>query len=1051
MLSAPSRTQLLATMIATGAVGTAQAQVRPVKLRCEYLVNPLAVETQHPRLFWQLEGDGRDLLQAAYQVIVASTPEKLAGDQGDLWDSGRVESGDSIQIRYQGVPLLSGQLVHWKVRCWDQAGRVAVSEPASWAMGLLSQDDWTGDWIGYRPPAGERPPSLEGGQWVWHAEEGSPPATRYFRGRVELAAAPEAAELTIACDDQYTLWLNGAEIGASDGQADAWRRPQVFELTDSLRAGVNVLAVAGVNVGMSPAALAGHLRLRIGGETVSHRIDGAWRSSADEAAGWQAPEFDDSAWSPVRIVATVRDTPWGVPEPGTGAVLPPAPYLRREFALDAAPTRATLYVAALGVVELQLNGQRIGDEYFAAGWTDYRLRIPYRAYDVTDQVAAGDNALGAILGEGWYSGYCGIHGREHYGSQPWLKAQLVIESPGGTSVVVTDGEWRASYGPIREADMLMGEAYDARLELGDWAVAGFDADDWDAVQVGPATEAPLQAHRGVPVRVTEELTPRSVSEPSPGVFVYDLGQNLVGWVRLRVRGGAGTQVRLRFAEMLQPDGNLYTTNLRSARCTDFYTCKGAGEEVWEPRFTFHGFRYVELTGYPGAPPLEAITGIVAHSDTPPAGRFECDNEMVNQLYSNIVWGQRGNFLEVPTDCPQRDERQGWMGDAQVFIRAACFNMDVAGFFTQWLVNVADAQDEQGAMPDTAPRIPPFLGKGTAAWGDAGVICPWVIYQVYGDAAVLAEHYQAMASWVEYCRNHSTGLLRPSQGYGDWLSIRADTPKDVLATAYFAHSADLVSRAAGVLGRADDATKYRRLFEEIRDAFNEAYVAEDGRIKGDTQTCYVLALHMNLLSEAHRAKAIEYLCADIEARDGHLSTGFVGTAHLMPVLSRFGRTDMAYRLLLNETFPSWGYSIAHGATTIWERWDGWTADRGFQDPGMNSFNHYSFGAVGQWLFETVCGIKLDPAMVGDGAFLIAPEPGGGLTRASASYDSVYGEVATSWALRDGRFHLTVTIPPNCTALVTVPTSDPASVTLDGGAAGGAKLELGSGRYEIIAAE
>jgi alpha-L-rhamnosidase len=532
----------------------------------------------------------------------------------------------------------------------------------------------------------------------------------------------------------------------------------------------------------------------------------------------------------------------------------------------------------------------------------------------------------------------------------------------------------------------------------------------------------------------EELRPKSWAEPAPGKIVFDLGQNMVGWLRLEVKGPAGARVRMRFAEILNPDGTLYTVNLRSARSTDTYVLKGApGGETFEPRFTFHGFRYVELVGYPGRPGPDAITGIVVRSAIRATGSLETSNATVNQLQHNIEWGQRGNFLSVPTDCPQRDERLGWMGDAQIFARTACFNGDVAGFFTKWMTDVADAQSAEGGFSDVSPRLID-LEDGAPAWGDAGVIVPWTMYQCYGDTGVLARHYDAMAKWVRYVDAANPNHLwrrRVNNNYGDWVAVNSRTPKDVLSTAFFANSTKLLSRAARVLGKDDEARRYDALFAAIRDAFDQEFVAPSGRILGNTQTAYALALRFGLLPEDKRAAAARYLAEDIERNGWHLTTGFLGVGHLLPALSEAGLDDVAYRLLLQSTFPSWGYSIAQGATTIWERWDGWTQEKGFQDPGMNSFNHYSFGSVGEWMYRVVAGIDTDAEKPGYEHVIVRPRPGGGLTFARGTYDSVRGRIATEWRIEGGRLTLSVEVPANTTATVYVPgAGDPSKVTEGG---------------------
>jgi alpha-L-rhamnosidase len=703
-------------------------------------------------------------------------------------------------------------------------------------------------------------------------------------------------------------------------------------------------------------------------------------------------------------------------------VLPPPSYLRTTFRLEGRPRRAILYATALGIFEVHLNGRRVGDDSFNPGWTDYTKRVYYRAFDVTGRVRSGQNALGAILADGWYSGYVGFgKKRDHYGMKPRFRAWLRMEMEDGGAVDVVSGPgWRAATGPIREADFLMGETYDAREALPGWDAPGFDDRRWDAVDLGAELQPAVQWHPGPPVRPFAELKPRSITQPVPGTFVLDMGQNFAGIARLRVAGEPGRKITLRFAERLNPDGTIYTTNLREARVVDTYICAGRGEEIWEPRFTFHGFQYVEVTGLKSHPAPEAITGIALSSETPFVGSFAGSDPMLNRLFSNITWTQQANFIDIPTDCPQRDERLGWTGDAQVYIGTAALIGDVQAFFTKWLVDLTDGQRADGQFPMVAP-VKVAGDDGGPAWADAGVICPWTIYQVYGDRRLLERQYPSMVKFIEFCRRRSTPELLPPKQFhcfGDWLSINADTPKDVIYTAYFAHSTDLLTRAAEVLGRATDAAKYRELSGAIKAAFNRAYVAPDGRIKGDTQACYVLAIAFDLVEGEQLRRAAQYLVEDIEKRGGHLSTGFIGTKSLMQALAKINRHDVAYRLLHNTTFPSWGFSIKQGATSIWERWDGWTPEKGFQDPGMNSFAHYSFGAVYQWMVENIGGIRSDgPAYK---HIVIAPVPDPHLDAARITYDSIRGPIEARVTNSKGEWSaLEVTIPANTTATVSLP--------------------------------
>jgi alpha-L-rhamnosidase len=740
---------------------------------------------------------------------------------------------------------------------------------------------------------------------------------------------------------------------------------------------------------------------------------------------------------------------------------PPPPWFRRAFTLDKPVTRATVYVTARGIFRLTINGNRIGKDVFAPEWTDYNKRIQYRTYDVTSKLKQGENVFGAIVGDGWYSGYLGWRKqRGNYGLKNSLLLQLEVEYEDGTrKLVVTDGTWRCSEGPIISSDLLMGEHYDARKDMPGWDTTDFDDRDWNPVVEVKKSMAKLVAQPSEPVQVAAYINPVDMTEPKKGVYVFDLGQNISGWARLKVRGGAGTHVTLRFAERLNPDGTIYTANLRGAKATDTYVLKGKGEEVFEPHFTFHGFQYVEVTGFPGEPGKDDVIGCAVHSATPPVGSFTCSHPMVNKLYENLTWGQRGNYISVPTDCPQRDERLGWMGDAQIFIRTATFNMDVAAFFTKWMVDVEDAQSEKGAFPDFAPRLKDkaLMGfEAAPAWGDAGIIVPWTMYRVYGDTRIIAKHWKAMTRWMDFIKEANPNFIRRKKvgnNYGDWLSIKADTPKDLLATAYWAFDAKLMSIMAKVTGRSDEAFYYDKLFQNIKAVFQKEFVLPDGRIRGETQTGYLLALAMDLIPSKLRSNSAGHLMENIRKKDWHLSTGFVGAGYLNPVLTQMGYSDVAYRLLLNETFPSWGYSIKQGATTIWERWDGWTEEKGFQNPGMNSFNHYAFGSVGEWLFRFVAGIDLDPDVAGYKHIRIRPLPGGDLEFVQAELNSIHGRIRSEWKIREGKITLNITIPANTTATVFVPAEDVSQVMESGKPAAGAegvkfvRMEKGSAVFEI----
>lgn len=755
----------------------------------------------------------------------------------------------------------------------------------------------------------------------------------------------------------------------------------------------------------------------------------------------------------------------------------PAPCLRRAFEVARPVAQARLYATAIGVYECLLNGTTIGKDLLTPGWTDYTKRIQYQVYDVTSLVGIGENVIGAMVGDGWAVGHIAWMGRQRYVDRPRFLAQLVLTFDDGTrQIVATDRDWSVSSGPILESDFLMGESYDARRELAGWASPGYDASAWCPAVVFAYNGAALVATNGPTVRRQEELPPVSIRLLPDFVnprWVFDFGQNLVGRVRLRASGRAGKTVSIRHAEALNPDGTLYTANLRTARNTDFYTFKGEGEETFEPRFVFHGFRYVELGGFPGEPTADTLAAIVIHSDTPLSGTFECSDPLINQLQRNIVWSQKGNFVDVPTDCPQRDERLGWTGDAQVFIDTAAFNMDVAAFFSKWMQDLEDAQDSTGAYPAIAPNpdVWPII-EGGPAWADAGIIVPWTVYRTYGDTLILEKHYESMCRFIDFLTITSRNNIRcyPDyegwKGFGDWLALdgsdgrEGGTSKELIGTAFYAHSARLMAKIARVLGKSADAGRFDALANDVRDVFVNTYVNSDGSIIGGTQTSYILALQFGLLPEGLRPKAAAELARNIRQRDNHLSTGFVGTPYISEVLSENGYLDIAYTLLNQTTWPSWLYSVTQGATTIWERWDGWTHDKGFQDPTMNSFNHYAYGAIGSWLYAVVAGIGLDPDRPGYKHIIMRPLPGGGLTSVRAELESTYGSIRSAWTVENGDFDWRITIPANTTATIYVPVPAEAVLWENGKPAESAEgvmlvgrekdatvYEVGSGEYHF----
>jgi alpha-L-rhamnosidase len=874
---------ILAILITLNAVPSMAAKSdQPIGgLKTEYQYDPLGLDVAKPRFSWQMNSRARGAGQSAYEIRVAMDEDASRGAQSLVWDSGKIDSRQSIFVSYGGPGLQSRTRYFWQVRVWDERGLdLGWSRVANWEMGLLAPADWSAEWV-------------------------------------------------------------------------------------------------------SPA-------VHQGGET---------RAS---------------------------------------------PLLRRDFDLGGRIARARVYATSHGLYELFINGHRVGDELMTPGWTSYNRRLQYQTYDVTNLLKAGRNAMGAVLGDGWYRGVIGFAGaHDRYGSRLALLCQLeVTYQDGHREIIGSDAQWKTLPGPILNSQIYDGESYDARLERPGWNAGGYDDAGWSPVQVVAASKEILVASQGPAVRRINELVPIKIFKSPSGDAVVDLGQNMVGWVRLKVKGPAGTIVTLRHAEVLDQNGNVYTDNLRSAKSTVRYTLSGIGTEIFEPHFTYQGFRFIAVSGYPGKLARDSITGITLHSDMAVTGTFATSKPLIDQLQHNIQWGQKGNFLDVPTDCPQRDERLGWTGDAQVFAPTAAFNMDVDGFFSKWLKDLAADQLENGSIPFVVPDVLSVSDRplgGAAGWGDAATVIPWELYLAYGDKRVLEDQYISMRRWVEYeqARAGADEIWDGDTHFGDWLDFFSvgtgksfgSTSTDLIATAYFAHSTDILRRSALILGKDKDAARYGDSFGKIKAAFQRQFIAPDGTVGAGTQTAYVLALDFDLVPDELRAAATQKLAADVRVR-GHLTTGFLGTPKLLSVLTRFGYIDEAYLLLNREQFPSWLYPVKQGATTIWERWDGIKPDGTFQDKGMNSFNHYAYGAVGSWMYQTIGGINIDPSAPGYAHFLIQVQPGGGFTHARAEHDSPYGAIRTDWILKDGRMVLNLAIPANSSAMLRVPRTHLADVTESG---------------------
>jgi alpha-L-rhamnosidase len=847
-------------------------------ISCEHLRDPQGIDAAAPRLSWILSSAERGQSQTAYQVLVATTPQELAKDNGDIWNSGKVMSDRSVLVAYAGAPLRSGSAYYWKVRVWDRDGnQSAWSRTGTWSMGLLSQQDWQGPWIG-----------LDGG------------------------------------------------VDTSDNR-----------------------------------------RL-------------------------------------------------------------PARWLRKDFSVKPGIARAVVFVAGLGSSELYCNGTKVSDDVLSPALSDYTKRVYYVTRDVTAMLKAGENTLGVVLGNGrFFAPRLKAPVETITYGYPKLRLQLQIEyADGSVATIVSDGTWKLSAdGPIRANNEYDGEEYDARMEFPGWASPGYNDVQWRPAEIVAAPPGPLRAQMIDPIRVTQTLTPVSVREIAPGKFIYDMGQNLVGWCRLFVRGPRGTAVTLRHAETLTPEGTLFTANLRSAKAADTYTLRGDGNEVYEPRFTYHGFRYVEVTGYPGTPDLATLQGRVVHDDVASAGSFLTSDPVINRIYSNIVWGVRGNYRSMPTDCPQRDERQGWLGDRSSESYGAAYIFDIAAFYAKWVQDMEDAQRENGSVSDVCPAYWAFYSDN-ATWPGSTVMIPHALFTQYADTGLIRRHYGSMVRWMDHMATYMKGDIMPKDTYGDWCVPPEDpklihsqdpmrkTPGELLGTAFFYHELNLMTRFAGIVGKPEDAQRFAKLAARLKKGFHaEFFDKKKGYYANGSQTACVIPLAFGLVPEEHRKSVFARLVAKIENETkGHVGTGLVGAQWQNRVLTENGRPDLVHGFVSTTSYPSWGYMASKGATTIWELWNGDTAD-----PGMNSGNHVMLvGDLVIWLYENLAGLASDPACPGFKHIIMKPTPVGDLTRVQASHRTPYGEASSAWSRMNGVFTWDVTVPVNTTATLMIPRANGAQV-------------------------
>ena len=986
----------------------------PVNLTCEHQSFPLGVDVQTPRFSWELNEPRRAVFQGAYQVRVSTSP--TFRKRKVVWDSGRVPSRQSVLIPYAGEELRGRTKYFWQVRVWDTEGNRSDYSTAAWfETGIVDPGEWKAVWIG-KPDKGYPLQDFTYHSWIWHPSPEQIKNVCFLRV-FEIPAGKKllGARMGITADNEFTLYVNGIRIGG----ADSWNSIHIYDVLKNISPGANTIAVSASAMVPEHKGLLATLQLYYdSGEIVELFTDNQWKTSGTRYQDWNMPGFRADGWANAVEVASYGTGYWDycsyAARPARSVMM------RKEIEVGRKMKEARAYVTGLGSYVLYINGKRVGEDILSPGWTHYPERIQYQVYDVSQMLREGTNTLGAILGNGWWNSGLGWGVGCSYtpGSLKFMMQLVVRYNDGTEEVFVTDESWKVHDSPIIENTLYHGETYDARLEQPGWSTSGFADTAWDHVRSFPPPQAVLSAEPAPSIQVTGELAPVSLSQPRPGVYVFDMGQNMVGWVKIMASGQRGDSVRLRFAEVLNEDGSIYTESLRTARATDCYIFRGDSLEVWEPMFTYHGFRYVEMTHYKGTPSPEMILGVVFHSAVPLTGTFTCSNELLNKIQQNLSWSLRGNLHSVPTDCPQRDERLGWMGDAQAIAATASYNLEMISFFKKWLRDIRDSQNESGFVYDVNPAIV-VTGPGKPAWADALVTIPWDMYTFYGDTGIIRDNFDAMLAWVRYMQKMSKDSLYEFGsgdwgGYGDWVAA-VPSPTKPTGALYYYHSTNLLSRMAEIIGEEAVASELRAILPGIANAYNRKYYDPDnGQYEGKTQAMNLLPLAFNMVPGAEKERVVKNIAGDVINRDYHLTTGFLGTKYLCPLLSRYGYHDLAYKVATQITCPSWGYMIEKDATTIWELWNSDTVG-----PDMNSRNHFALGTVGEWFYASLAGIRPVPEHPGFKQSIIEPCPAGDLTWVDASCQTPYGMLNCHWELNDSSFTLILSIPANTSASVRIP--------------------------------
>jgi alpha-L-rhamnosidase len=1025
----------------------------PVHLMCNYRVNPIGIDDLEPNFSWRINTKENKWTQTAYQIIVSTRPDILSEKNYDIWNSGKISGNESVCIPYQGKELDGKKRYYWKVRVWDGNDKPSSwSKEAFWETGILNPSAWEGRWITNREVVQEKEEEKEKIKWIWLKDQGPTKVPRgtkaTFRIELNIEERPQIAAIHTAVRGDYELFVNGILV---DTKEKTWQTFERQDIVGFLKKGINKIDV---NVSVTRTAsfkqtngrpLSGRYAV-FGGMLEIEKKDGSKRLFPTSGGQWKSRIEGGESWEKSKVVGELTDPRFGL-DPGPLSI--PAVYFRKEFRLKGKVVSARLYATAYGSYRFYLNGERVGNDVLTPEFTNYNERLTYQVYDVTSLLKKGRNAAGAILGDGWYGSPLGWNGEyDIFDVSPnRLMSEIhVVYDNGIKEKIVTNSSWKTERSPILKSEIYSGEFYDARLEHKGWNTFRFNDKKWSYASEADGDYSQLVAQESPAVDIVKTVQPKEIRKIDDQKWIVDMGQNLVGWLKIKMKGEPGNVLRVRHAEILASPDSIYVDNLRNATSVDCYVQIGGEEEVFTPHFTFHGFRYAEITGYPGELTKGMIEAEVISSVENRTGFIETSDLLVNKMYELGIWGQLGNFISVPTDCPQRDERLGYTGDGQVFWRTGTYNFNIAAFTHKWMDDITDEQTKDGGFTNTAPAVPKSNRKnGAPGWEDAGVIVPWSSWMQYGDESIIRENWPAMVRYMDYVEERSTDYLRPGGFLGDWLAPDPSTPNDLISTGLWGMTVGMMAQMAAAIGQEADVVRYNELKNRIQGTFQQTFIADDGTVGSGSQTSYTIALHTGMVPDSLKELVADNLVKAIESRDWHVSTGFLGTPYLLFALSDNGRADVAYRLLLNETYPSWGYMIKNGATTWWERWNSDSSD-----PTMNSFNHYAFGSVVEWIYRSMAGINATIEAPGFKKIIIRPvfDPNGKIDHARGKYQSVYGEIVSEWQMNaDNTVTLKVTIPANTTATIIKPQMAK-NVENDDKVVDVEKIEVGSGIHEFV---